>query len=37
MTPGSQFPEKEITLVKMEGTEFTLLEALIPSYVAPAG
>ncbi len=37
MTAGDPFPQKEITLVKMEGTEFTLLEALIPSYVAPAG
>ena len=37
MDPASRFPAKEVTLVKMEGTEFTLLETLIPSYIAPTG
>jgi branched-chain amino acid transport system substrate-binding protein len=37
MDPVTRFPIKEITLVKMEGTEFTLLQKLIPSYIAPAG
>ncbi len=37
MDPATRFPNKEITLVQMDGTEFTLLEAIIPSYIAPAG
>jgi len=37
MDPVTRFPTKEITLVKMEGTEFTLLETIVPSYIAPAG
>jgi branched-chain amino acid transport system substrate-binding protein len=37
MDPETRLPTKEITLVQMQGTEFTLLEVLIPSYIAPAG
>jgi branched-chain amino acid transport system substrate-binding protein len=36
MDPVTRFPTKEITLVQMQGTEFTELEKLIPSYIAPA-
>lgn len=36
MDPVTRFPTKEITLVQMQGTEFTELERLIPSYIAPA-
>ena len=36
MDPGTRLPDKEITLVQMQGTEPTLLEKLIPSYIAPA-
>lgn len=36
MDPETRFPDKEITLVQMKGTEYTLLEQLIPSYIAPA-
>ena len=35
MDPETRLPVKPITLVKMEGTEFTLLEEVIPSYIAP--
>ena len=37
MDPATRFPIKEITLVKMAGTEYTFLEAVVPSYTAPAG
>ena len=36
MNPETRLPDKEITLVLMKGTEYTLLEQLIPSYIAPA-
>ena len=36
MDPATRIPIKEVTLVKMEGTEFTFLEAIVPSYIAPA-
>ncbi len=36
MDPETRLPTKPITLVKMEGTEYTLLEQIIPSYIAPA-
>jgi branched-chain amino acid transport system substrate-binding protein len=36
MDPETRLPDKEITLVQMKGTEYTLLEKLIPSYIAPA-
>ncbi len=36
MDPVTRFPTKEITLVQMDGTEYTLLEQVIPSYIAPA-
>lgn len=36
MDPITRFPTKEITLVQMDGTTFTELEKLIPSYIAPA-
>ena len=36
MDPETRLPSKPITLVKMEGTEYTLLEQIIPSYIAPA-
>lgn len=34
--PVTRSPAKEVTLVRMDGTAFTELEKLIPSYVAPA-
>lgn len=37
MDPETRFPNKEITLVRMEGTKATFLEAIVPSYIAPAG
>jgi branched-chain amino acid transport system substrate-binding protein len=36
MDPETRIPIKEITLVKMEGTEFTFLDSFVPSYIAPA-
>ncbi len=36
MDPETRYPTKPITLVQMQGTEFTLLEEVIPSYIAPA-
>jgi branched-chain amino acid transport system substrate-binding protein len=36
MDPETRLPTKPITLVQMQGTEFTLLEQIIPSYIAPA-
>jgi branched-chain amino acid transport system substrate-binding protein len=36
MDPETRLPTKPITLIQMQGTEFTLLEELIPSYIAPA-
>jgi branched-chain amino acid transport system substrate-binding protein len=35
MNPETRFPDKEVTLVQMQGTEFTFLDAIVPSYVAP--
>jgi branched-chain amino acid transport system substrate-binding protein len=37
MNADTRMPDKEITLVQMKGTEFTLLEKVTPSYIAPAG
>lgn len=37
MNADSRMPTKPVTLVKMVGTTFTLLEERTPSYVAPAG
>jgi branched-chain amino acid transport system substrate-binding protein len=36
MDPATRIPIKEVTLVKMEGTEFTFLDAIVPSYIAPS-
>ena len=36
MDPETRLPDKEITLVQMSDTEPTLLEEVIPSYIAPA-
>ena len=36
MDPETRIPIKEVTLVKMEGTEFTFLDSFVPSYIAPA-
>jgi branched-chain amino acid transport system substrate-binding protein len=36
MDPETRIPIKEVTLVKMEGTEFTFQDAITPSYIAPA-
>jgi branched-chain amino acid transport system substrate-binding protein len=36
MDPETRFPTKEVTLVRMDGTTFTELEKVIPSYIAPA-
>jgi branched-chain amino acid transport system substrate-binding protein len=36
MDPETRIPIKEVTLVQMVGTEFTFLDAIIPSYIAPA-
>ena len=33
MNPETGMPEKEVTLIKMEGTEFTLLDTVVPSYL----
>lgn len=35
MDPETRFPVKGIALVKMEGTERTLFDVIVPSYVAP--
>ena len=35
MDPQTRFPVKEVTLVKMDGTTFTLLEKITPEYIAP--
>ncbi len=37
MNAETRMPDKEVTLVLMKGTEFTLLEKITPSYIAPAG
>ncbi len=36
MNAETRMPDKEITLVQMKGTEFTLLKTFVPSYIAPA-
>ncbi len=36
MDPETRIPTKEVTLVQMQGTEFTFLDAIVPSYIAPA-
>jgi branched-chain amino acid transport system substrate-binding protein len=36
MDPETRIPIKEVTLVLMQGTEFTFLDAIVPSYTAPA-
>jgi branched-chain amino acid transport system substrate-binding protein len=36
MNSDSRMPDKQVTLVLMKGTEFTLLEKVTPSYIAPA-
>lgn len=37
MDAVTRFPTKEVTLVQMDGTTFTEIAKVIPSYVAPAG
>lgn len=36
MDPETRFPTKDVTLVRMDGTTFTELEKVIPTYIAPA-
>jgi branched-chain amino acid transport system substrate-binding protein len=36
MNPETRFPLKDVTLVKMEGTEFTFLETISPEYIPEA-
>lgn len=35
LDPESRLPIKEVTLVKMEGTEFTFLDAFTPEFIPP--